>query len=154
MRHRHLPVMLFTLAAEGLFLLSFLFLTVFGAGIYRETVETQELNGRNRLLLSYFTTCAKNTDTEDAVTMYTEGDSQVLSFSDGGSGYAVRVYCSCGKLLEDYGREDSPLAPDSAAVIGETEVFHVEKEGERTYTVTTDAGSVTFTLKSGAEYEG
>lgn len=154
MKHRRLPVMLFTLAVEGLFLLGFLFLVVFGAGVYRQTVEAQEENGLNRLLMSYFSTCAKGADVEEAVTLYEDTVGQVLSFADAGSGYAVRVYQQGGKLLEDYGPAGSPLAPGSATVIGKTEDFQVERVGKRTYLVTTDEGEAAFTLRSGAEYEG
>ncbi len=154
MKHRYLPVMLFTLAVEALFLIAFLFLTIFGAGIYRETVEVQAANGQDRLLLSYFSTRAKSADTKDAVTLYDDDIGQVLSFADPVSGYAVRVYQKDGKLLEDYALAGSPLVPGSAAVIGSTEVFKVKRDGKRTFVVTTDVGTVTFTLKSGAEYEG
>mgnify|MGYP001066088354 CR=1 FL=1 len=154
MKHRYLPVMLFTLAVEALFLIAFLFLTIFGAGIYRETVEVQAANGQDRLLLSYFSTRAKSADTKDAVTLYDDDIGQVLSFADPVSGYAVRVYQKDGKLLEDYALAGSPLGPGSAAVIGSTEVFKVKRDGKRTFVVTTDVGTVTFTLKSGAEYEG
>ena len=82
MKRNHAPVMFSTLAVEGLFLLGFLFLTMFGAGIYRGTAGTQEDNGRNRLLLSYFSTCAKNSDTDGAVTLYEDAAGQVLSFAD------------------------------------------------------------------------
>ena len=44
--------MLFTLAVEALFLIAFLFLTIFGAGIYRETVQVQAANGQSSLMLS------------------------------------------------------------------------------------------------------
>ncbi len=154
MKSRRLPVMLFTLAVEALFLIAFLFLTIFGAGIYCEAVEVQAANGQNRLLLSYFSTRAKNADVKDAVTLYEDDAGQVLSFADAESGYAVRVYQRDGKLLEDYAPADSPLAPGSAAVIGDTDIFRVKKNGKRTFIVYTDAGSVVFTLKSGAEYEG
>lgn len=154
MKKNNLPVMLSTLAAEGLFLFGFLFLVIFGAGIYRGTAEVQENNGRNRLLLSYFSTCAKNADTEGAVIVYKDTAGQVLSFADSGSGYAVRVYQQGGKLLEDYALDGSPLAPASATVIGETETFKVDRVGRRTFRVTTDAGNVVFTLRSGAKYEG
>ena len=153
MKRNHAPVMFSTLAVEGLFLLGFLFLTMFGAGIYRGTAGTQEDNGRNRLLLSYFSTCAKNSDTDGAVTLYEDAAGQVLSFADAGRGYAVRVYRQEGKLLEDYAPEGSPLAPGGATVIGETEIFQVDRIGKRTFRVTTDAGSVDFTLRAGAEYE-
>lgn len=154
MRQKNLPVMLSTLAVEGLFLLGFLLLVMFGAGIYRETAEAQEENGRNRLLMSYFSTCVKNSDTEDAVTLYEDMVGHVISFADAGSGYAVRVYQQGGKLLEDYALDGSPLAPGSAVVIGETGIFQVERVGKRTFRVTTDAGDVVFTLRSGAVYEG
>lgn len=153
MKKNNASVMFSTLAAEGLFLLGFLLLAMFGAGIYRGTAEVQETNGRNRLLLSYFTTCAKNADTEGAVTLYEDTAGQVLSFADTGSGYAVRVYQQGGKLLEDYALAGSPLSPGSATVIGETDIFRVDRVGKRVFSVTTDAGMVTFTLRAGAEYE-
>lgn len=145
-------VMFSTLAVEALFLLGFLLLSMFGAGIYRGTAEVQEDNGRNRLLQSYFSTCAKNADAEGAVTLYEDTAGQVLSFADAGSGYAVRVYQQGGKLLEDYALAGSPLSPGSATIIGETDTFRVDKVGKRMFCVTTDAGRVTFTLRAGAEY--
>ena len=152
MRGKRSPMMIFTLAVEGLFLTGFLLLVAFGAGIYREAVEVQAENSRARALLSYFSARAKSADEAGCVRLYEEPAGQVLSFGDADSGYAVRVYQQGGKLLEDYGPEGSALAPAAATVIGETEVFQVERE-DRTYTVTTDAGSMCFTLKAGAEYE-
>lgn len=150
---KHSPMMLITLAVQGLFLAGFLLLVVFGAGVYRDAVASQGENGETRALLSYFAARAKAADREDAVHLRQEQTGPVLSFGDPDSGYAVRVYQQGGKLLEDYGREDAPLDPANATVIGETETFQVEWDG-KVYTVTTDAGKTAFTLRAGASYDG
>lgn len=147
-------VTVFTLSVEGLFLLGFLLLVVFGAGVYREAVEVQADNRRDRALLSYFTARAGSADSQGAVRLYEEDFGQVLSFGDVDSGYAVRIYQQGGKLLEDYGQEGSPLAPASAMVIGETETFSVREEKNGVYIVSTDAGEAVFTLKAGGGHEG
>lgn len=142
------PVAIYTMCIAGLFLAGFLLLVVFGAQIYRNTVEGQTQNNRTRALLSYLSACVRAGDSAGAVTIREADGEPVLCIADGDSGYGLRIYRQEDRLVEDYGRLEDPLNPDQAQTIGRTKRFEVRKLTEHTYTVVTDAGSVILNVRS------
>lgn len=148
MKRRSSPVPFFTLGIAGLFLLGFFVLIVFGAGIYREAVESENRNNGERALLSYLSTCARTNDAAGAVRVLKEDGTMALAVADETSEYAVRIYRHEGKLVEDYGRLSAPLDPKNASVIGETETFEIEEKTPGAFWVHTDAGTVIFRVRS------
>ena len=136
------PVGFYTMGVACLFLAVFFLTVVFGARTYRSIVAGQTGNNETRALLSYLSTCMKANDTAGAVMLYEEAGIRVLSIADGESGYGLRIYQYNGCLVEDYGKLGTALSPESAQMIGETDLFQVEEVAERTYALTTDEGRV------------
>lgn len=133
----------FTIGTVALFLVGFLLLVIFGARIYRDTVESQSANMDTRAQLSYLVTTLRTNDTRGAVTV----EDGVLVVRDGSSGYAFRIYLHDGQLVEDFAETDAPLDPAAGQVIGKTDTFVVEKDGPR-LCVKTDAGQVRLYLRA------
>lgn len=143
------PVAFYTMCIAGLFLAGFFLLVVFGAQIYRGTVEGQTQNNRTRALLSYLSACVRANDAKGAVTVGDFDGEPVLIIADGESGYGLRIYRYEDCLVEDYGRIGESLNPAQAQTIGETKRFEVREVAEDTYFVVTDAGSVLLNVRSG-----
>lgn len=142
------PVFFYRLGIAAFFLAGFFLLAVFGAKTYRSIAAGQEQNSRTRALLSYFDVCAKAYDTEGAISLLEEDGRPVLVIADGDSGYGLRIYQEENCLLEDYGKMGTPLNPTAAQVIGETEIFRTKIVSDGTFTVTTDAGTTLFYMRS------
>lgn len=142
------PVGLYTIGIAALFLAGFLLLVVFGAQSYRKTVSGQSENMQNRLLLSYIATSAKYNDTSGSLSVGEGPEGQALIISDGDSGYALRIYRYNGALMEDFASEKSPLSPESATKIGQTEIFRIETVSDGVLSVETDAGRVLISPRS------
>lgn len=141
------PLGLYTIGIAALFLAGFFLLLVLGAQSYRDTVTGQDRNMETRALLAYFAASVKGSDMPGAVAVRETEEGPVLFIADGDTGYALRIYCRDGTLLEEYAQAEAPLAPETAQVIGKTETFSVE-EGDGLWTVTTDAGRVRLHLRS------
>lgn len=144
---------IYTVAVAGLFLAGFFLLVVFAAQTYRGIVAGQTRNNQARALLSYISTCVKANDTEGAVSVGQLDGRPVLVIADGDTGYGLRIYQYGESLLEDYGQLDAGLDPSFAQNIGTTETFLIERLADDTYAVTTDAGRVLFSVRSGKEQE-
>ena len=142
------PFGLYTVGIAVLFLAGFLSLVVFGAQIYRDVAACQTGNNETRALLSYVANCVKSGDRKGNISVRDSEYGQVLVIADS-SGYALHIYCSGGRLLEEYSAENAPLNPERASTLGETERFTIETTAENALTISTDAGSVLLVLRSG-----
>ena len=135
-----------------LFLAGFLLLVVFGAQSYLKTVAGQDDNMHKRTLTSYFSTAVRDYDTRGAITVEDSVYGPVLIIADADSGYALRLYRRStdkgSELMEDLAPLGEPLTPESAQVIGQTEVFSIEDQGDGLLTVRTDAGSILLHIRS------
>ena len=145
------PVLLLSVGIMALFLAGFLLLVVFGAGSYRDVVDSQYDNMDERGLTAYIAASVKANDSRGAVSVESSEYGQVLVVSDGETGYALRYYRFGGQLVEDFAKDGSPLSPDGAQIIAPTEVFSVERGENGLMTLTTDAGRTLLCLRSGEE---
>lgn len=143
------PLGYYTLGIAALFLAGFLLLVIFGAQSFRDTVAGQNDNTRTRTILSYLATCVRSNDTVESISVRESPESPVLVVRDSSTGYALRIYLHDGQLLEDFARSDDELAPESAAVIGETGLFSVQELSGGVLAVDTDEGRVLLHLRSG-----
>lgn len=143
---------LYMLEIAVLFLAGFLLLVIFGAQSYRSAVSVQDGNMHKRTLTSYFYTVVRDYDTRGAVSVEDSAYGPVLVIADGDSGYALRLYRmeteKGSQLMEDFALLGEPLLPESAQVIGQTEVFSIEDRGDGLLTVRTDAGSILLHVRS------
>ena len=142
------PLGYYMIGIAALFLAGFLLLVVYGSQSYRNTVAGQNDNMQSRALLSYLATTVKANDSAGAVTVRDSVYGPVLSVADGSSGYAVRVYQSDGRLLEDYAAIDAELHPETAQEIGETMLFEIEQPAADLLLLRTDAGRVLLHIRS------
>ncbi len=143
---------LYMLEIAVLFLAGFLLLVIFGAQSYRSAVSVQDGNMHKRTLTSYFYTVVRDYDTRGAVSVEDSAYGPVLVIADGDSGYALRLYRmeteKGSQLMEDFALLGEPLLPESAQVIGQTDVFSIEKQGDGLLTIRTDAGSILLHVRS------
>lgn len=147
-REQGSPLGLYMIGIAALFLAGFLLLMVFGAQSYRGTVTGQNDNMDSRALLSYLSTTLKGYDERGAVTVRQDAEGCVLTVADGGSGYAVHIYCRDGKLLEEYAPLEAEPDPEAAQLIGETRRFEAEQREDGLLALYTDAGHVLIRLRS------
>lgn len=132
----------------ALFLAGFLLLAVFGAQSFRATATGRSANLDERALRAYLATVARANDRSGAITLrHDDAAGDVLIFADGDSGYALRLFCADGALLEDYAAADAPLSRERAQRIGATARFEVV-EGDKLIEVYTDAGRVLLHRRS------
>ena len=132
---------LFTLGIAALFIGGLLMLVVFGAVSYRTMVSVQRDNDETRALSAYLLTTLTERRT-DPVRIEDSSFGQVLVVSEEETGYAIRIYCHEGELVEDYARDGSELNPLNANPIGTTGFFEVREASEGLLAITTDAGEV------------
>ena len=142
MREKSSTLGYYTIGIAALFLLGFLLLIIFGAGVYRDTVTTQDENNQSRALRSYLVTCTSSASADD-VELKEAGDGiegQILTIRDSGTEYGLQVFLRDGMLVESYCRLDQMPDVETAQPIAATSVFEVEQISEGTYAVITDAG--------------
>ena len=146
------PLGLYMLGICALFLAGFLLLVILGAQTYRNTVAGQTGNNQIRGLLSYVSAIVRANDAKDSVYISSQAapqGSQVLIAEDG-SGYASRIYCHGGYLVEDYGEVEAPFDPENALKIGETDSFQLSVDpDDGSLLVVTDEGRIRLRLRSG-----
>ena len=142
------PLGWYTVGIAALFLTCFFLLVLFGSLTYRNAVRSQSRNYDARSLTAYITTTVRANDSENSVSVYDSPYGTVLSVADGDSGFAFRIYRYDGHLVEEYEESGAELAPDSAQVIGDTEVFSAEWLTDGLFAVRTDAGRALIGVRS------
>lgn len=143
------PILAFAVGVVALFLSGFLLLVVFGAGSYRDLVDSQYGNMDERGLTAYLAASVKANDARGAVGVEDSLYGPVLVVTDQSSGYALRYYRYESALVEDFAQAGSPLAPEQAQRIAPTERFELEQPAEGLIAVYTDAGRTLLSIRSG-----
>ena len=151
-KSRSSPLGLYVIGIAALFLAGLLMLVIFGAQTYQDTVRVQNDNNRFRASLSYITATVRAYDGAGAVSItdmvLNDGTgTQVLTLLDGDTGFAQRIYCSDGKLMEEYARAGAALQPDAGNAVGETTTFEADIDGS-ILRVRTDEGEVLIHLRA------
>ena len=136
--NRKNPILFLSIGLSALFLLGFLLVVVFGARSYRDAVDSQYGNMDERALSAYLAASIKANDSKGAVHIEDSDYGQVLVVTDAESDWALRYYLSDGRLVEDFARDGSPLAPEDAQQIAPTKIFTLEISENGLLTVTTD----------------
>ncbi|MBQ2678470.1 MAG: DUF4860 domain-containing protein [Firmicutes bacterium] len=132
----------YTMGILALFMAGFLLIVIFGANIYKGTVETQDANNNTRAILSCISSFSKSQDPGHIKVASDNKLGAVLIVEDGDTGYAQKVYEYKGNLVQEYSKEDSALFPEEARVIGKTDTFTIEEKAAGMIAVDTDAGQV------------
>lgn len=139
----------YTIGIAALFLAGFLLLVILGATSYRNTVDSQNGNQETRSVISYISTAVKSNDAKGSVSVKNGEYGIFLEILSEDSGYARRIYVKDGKLLEDFSKKTNSLNPDSAQIIGDCDRLEINEIEKDLYEVTTDKGTVVFSLRSG-----
>ena len=132
----------YTMGIVALFMVGFLLIVIFGANIYKGTVDTQNSNNNTRAILSCISSFSKSQDPGHIRVVTDDKLGSVLVVEDGDTGYSQKVYGYKGKLVQEYSRTESSPAPDTAQTIGTTKTFDIEKKSKNVIAVDTDAGQV------------
>lgn len=138
----------YTIGIAALFLAGFLLLVIFGAQSYRSAAAGQNENMRSRALLSYIATCIRSNDAENAVSVVSTEEGQLLSVTDTETGYALYIYLHDGDLVEEFVPAGRAPSPDDAEVIGQTDTFEITELTGGLLSVRTDEGRVLVRLRS------
>ncbi len=143
------PVGIYTIGIASLFMVGFFLLVVFGARIYRDTVDSQTGNNDTRAVLAYLSAAVKSGDERGAVSIEPgdEGDILIILSDMEKPEYATKVYLYEGFLMEENTRTDSELNPAFAQKLGRTSTFQIEKQDGR-LSIQTDEGNVLVCLRS------
>lgn len=129
-----------TVIVMAVLFLVILLLVVFSAVSYQRSVEIHDTNNNTRAVLSYVITAVKASESSEIEITEKDG-TQVLALQDADTGFEQQIYFMDGKVLESYGRADSPLSPDDALVIGEAQQFEMEYLTEDLLEIRTDLGN-------------
>ena len=143
------PLGIYTIIIAALFMAGFLLLVFFGAGSYRNTVQSQTDNMEIRTLSSYFWTVFKANDQRDAVEISESSYGTMLSIYDRENSAVIRIYPYEGGLMEEYSDPDLEPVPEDSELIGKTSVFEAEFLEDDVLKIKTDEGTVLVTLRSG-----
>lgn len=128
-RENSIVDMLFLLALFGVFLISALFIVLFGANIYKKTTKDTDANFNARTSTAYITEKIRRNDIEGGVMVLHENNQDTLAlrqFTDYGAYYTYLYYCE-GYLREITVSEGAEFAPEAGAEILELKAFEIEE---------------------------
>ena len=126
----------------ALFMAGFLLIVIFGANIYKDTVESQNDNNNTRAILSSISSLSRSQSPGDIEVADDDTYGQILLVDEEGTDYAQKIYVYDGNLVQELSKRDADINPDAAQVIGETSKFEIDKKGDEMLIVSTDAGEV------------
>lgn len=118
---RHIIDILFVLSLFCVFAVSSVLLILFGADIYKKTVQQMENNYSSRTSIAYITEKIRQSDVEHAIKIISQDDTQILTLTNiiNGIPYATSLYEYDGYLYELYARTDLELPLDAGQPVME-----------------------------------
>lgn len=153
-RNKSIVDMLFLLALFGVFLISALFIVLFGARIYKKTANDMDTNFTARTSVAYITEKIHRNDIATGISVENDDAGSMLAlhqFTDYGS-YITYLYYDNGYLREITLSEDMPLDKAAGTEVLELNAFSVEAvyPGLYKFHVTdTENNETTFYVSSG-----
>ncbi len=134
-RGRSIVDMLFILALFAVFMISALFIVLFGARIYRKIVADSDINYNARTSIAYISEKIRQHDTTDGVDIVSDGDRPVLRLTEnyGGTDYYTYLYEMDGSLREITTPAEYDPAYSAGQSILSVSYFNVEKINEALY---------------------
>lgn len=129
---------LFLLALFSVFLISALFVVLFGAKIYRKTVAGMNDNFKSRTAVSYVTEKMRQHDHTDGADVIEFEGSPILRLKDSvdGNDYYTYLYEDKGYLMELTAKSDFKFNKAGGQQIVETYGFSIEKVSDSLYRIT------------------
>lgn len=118
---RHIIDILFVLSLFCVFAISSVLLILFGADIYKKTVQQMDSNYTSRTSIAYITEKIRQSDTSNAIHITSQNDTQILMLINeiNGVSYATSLYEYDGYLYELFARTDIELPLDAGQPIME-----------------------------------
>ena len=112
---QHMIDILFVLSLFCVFAISSVLLILFGADIYKKTIQQMENNYTSRTSISYITEKIRQSDVEHAIKIISQDDTQVLMLirTINNIPYATSLYEYDGYLYELFARTDLELPLDA-----------------------------------------
>ena len=142
-KNTNISTAIFSLGILMLFIGGFLLLVVFGAISYRNVVDSENHNYRDRELLSYLSTTIANGDYSEIYTYESaDADSTVLVIVNEDEEHALRIYIHANNMVADYGDYEGELWPEDAIVLGNNGKLTVNEITKGLLMLETDAGQV------------
>ncbi len=134
-RGRSIVDMLFILALFAVFMISALFIVLFGARIYKRIVADADVNYNARTSIAYISEKIRQHDTADGVDVIYDGDKPVLRLTEtyGGIEYYTYLYEMDGSLTEITSPADyEPIYSAGQSILAVTS-FDVEEVSDSLY---------------------
>ena len=138
MRNKPIVDILFLLALFSVFLISALFIVLFGAKIYRNTVSGMEANFKSRTALSYVTEKMRQFDHSGGAAVIHYGETPVLVLNErvGDNDYSTFLYEQDGYLTELTARSDYDFDLTGGTKVVPVSGFFVERVTDSLYRFT------------------
>ncbi|MBQ6994256.1 MAG: DUF4860 domain-containing protein [Lachnospiraceae bacterium] len=116
---QHMIDILFVLSLFCVFAVSSALLILFGADIYKKTVQQMENNYSSRTSIAYITEKIRQSDIEHAIKIISQDDTQILMLTNiiNNVPYATSLYEYDGYLYELFARTDLKLPLDAGQPI-------------------------------------
>ncbi len=129
---------LFLLALFCVFLISALFIVLFGAKIYRTTVSNMDINFKSRTALSYVTEKMRQYDRSGGAAVIHYGDTPVLVLNErvNDVDYSTFLYEKDGYLTELTARADYDFDLNGGTEVVPIRDFHIERISDSLYRFT------------------
>ena len=117
----HMIDILFVLSLFCVFAVSSVLLILFGADIYKKTVQQMDSNYTSRTSIAYITEKIRQSDTENAINIVSQDGTQILMLTNiiNGIPYATSLYEYDGYLYELFARTDLELPLDAGQPVME-----------------------------------
>lgn len=135
---------LFLLALFGVFLICALFIVLFGAKIYKNTVKSSEDSFIERTCYTYITEKIRQNDNSNGVLIDNSSDGTVLvltkTISD--KDYVTYLYCDEGYLKEYTTSADNSLRKSAGTNIIELDSMYAEKCNNNLYYFTLSGADI------------
>ncbi|HAG70260.1 MAG TPA: hypothetical protein DCL38_09865 [Lachnospiraceae bacterium] len=127
--------MLFILALFAVFMISALFIVLFGARIYKKIVADSDTNYNARTSIAYISEKIRQHDSDNGVDVLEDGAEPILRLRDtyGGMDYYTYLYELDGNLMEITTPADYDPVYTAGQAILKVSSFNVEKQSDALY---------------------
>jgi len=158
-RDKSIVDILFILALFGVFLICALFIVLFGAKIYGNTVKNSKAGFNSRTSLAYITEKIRQHDNSNGIEIIEQdGDTTIkLSQNINGRDIVTYMYCYDNQLMEYTTNAGNDLNKQFGTFIMDLSEFNVEKREDRLYHFSLtdmDGNNTEFFVSMYSELEG
>lgn len=132
----------------AMILLAALFLTLFGAQLYRAVTNEKTQNDLQRSALAYTQSKLQAVDAAGGIQIVDGPEGDVLLLAEGDSGYETRIYLWEGAIREELSLCGSALSPETALSICTAGSFTAVQSAPSLLTITVEGRDALCYLRS------